>query len=171
MQGCDTLLMVGTGFPWSEFLPQDGAARSVQIDIEASMLSLRYPADVNPHGDAAETLAALLPLIRRKEDREWSKTIEANVAAWWKKLEGRAMAEANPVNPQRVVWEMSPLLPANAIVTSDSGSCANWYARDYGCSKASLRRSRAAWRRWARAISPRRSTPKSRRSSSVNMPS
>ena len=131
MQGCDTLLMVGTGFPWSEFLPKDGAARAVQIDIEASMLSLRYPADVNLHGDAAATLKALLPLIRRKDDREWSKTIEANVAAWWKKLEGRAKADANPVNPQRVVWEMSPLLPANAIVTSDSGSCANWYARDY----------------------------------------
>jgi pyruvate dehydrogenase (quinone) len=131
MQGCDTLLMVGTGFPWSEFLPKDGAARAVQIDIEAAMLSLRYPADVNLHGDAADTLKALLPLIKRKDDRDWAKKIEANVADWWEKLEGRAKAEANPVNPQRVVWEMSPLLPANAIVTSDSGSCANWYARDY----------------------------------------
>jgi pyruvate dehydrogenase (quinone) len=131
MQDCDTLLMVGTGFPWSEFLPKDGAARAVQIDIEASMLSLRYPADVNLHGDAAATLKALLPLIRRKDDREWSRTIESHMAAWWEKLEGRAKADANPVNPQRVVWEMSPLLPANAIVTSDSGSCANWYARDY----------------------------------------
>jgi pyruvate dehydrogenase (quinone) len=131
MQDCDTLLMVGTGFPWSEFLPKDGAARAVQIDIEASMLSLRYPVDANLHGDAAATLKALLPLIRRKDGREWSKTIETNVSAWWKKLEGRAMADANPVNPQRVVWEMSPLLPANAIVTSDSGSCANWYARDF----------------------------------------
>jgi pyruvate dehydrogenase (quinone) len=128
MQDCDTLLMVGTGFPWSEFLPKDGAARAVRIDIEASMLSLRYPVDVNLHGDAATTLKALLPLIRRNDGREWSKTIETNVSAWWKKLEGRAMA--NPVNPQRVVWEMSPLLPANAIVTSDSGSCANWY-RDF----------------------------------------
>jgi pyruvate dehydrogenase (quinone) len=131
MQGCDTLLMVGTGFPWSEFLPKDGAVRAVQIDIEASMLSLRYPAEVNLHGDAADTLKALLPLLRRKEDRKWSKTIEANVGTWWKKLEGRAKADAKPVNPQRVVWEMSPLLPANAIVTSDSGSCANWFARDY----------------------------------------
>jgi pyruvate dehydrogenase (quinone) len=131
MQGCDTLLMVGTGFPWSEFLPKDGAARAVQIDIEASMLSLRYPADVNLHGDAADTLKALLPLIKRKDDRDWLKTTEANVSAWWKKLEGRAKADASPVNPQRVVWEMSPRLPANAIVTSDSGSCANWFARDY----------------------------------------
>jgi pyruvate dehydrogenase (quinone) len=131
MQGCDTLLMVGTGFPWSEFLPKDGAARAVQIDIKASMLSLRYPVDVSLHGDAAATLKALLPLIQRKENREWAKTIETNITGWWKKLEGRAKAEANPVNPQRVVWEMSPLLPANAIVTSDSGSCANWYARDF----------------------------------------
>jgi len=73
MQGCDTLLMVGTGFPWSEFLPKDGAARAVQIDIKASMLSLRYPADVNLHGDASETLKALLPLIQRKENRDWAK--------------------------------------------------------------------------------------------------
>jgi pyruvate dehydrogenase (quinone) len=95
------------------------------------MLSLRYPAEVNLHGDAADTLKELLPLIRRKEDCDWSKTIETNVAAWWKKLEGRAMADARPVNPQRVVWEMSPLVPANTIVRSDSGSCANWFARDY----------------------------------------
>jgi pyruvate dehydrogenase (quinone) len=131
MQGCDTLLMVGTGFPWSEFLPKDGAARAVQIDIDASMLSLRYPADVNLHGDAADTLKALLPLIRRKDDRSWASQIESNIAAWWEKLEGRAMADAKPVNPQRVIWEMSPLLPANTIVTCDSGSCANWFARDY----------------------------------------
>jgi pyruvate dehydrogenase (quinone) len=131
MQGCDTLLMIGTGFPWSEFLPKDGSARAVQIDIEASMLSLRYPVDVSLHGDAAETIKALLPLIRHKDNRDWLKTIEANVAAWWEKLEVRAKVDADPVNPQRVVWEMSSLLPANAIVTSDSGSCANWFARDY----------------------------------------
>jgi pyruvate dehydrogenase (quinone) len=138
MQGCDTLLMVGTGFPWSEFLPKDGSARAVQIDVDASMLSLRYPAEVNLHGDAATTLNALLPLLKRKKDRDWSKTIEANIASWWKKLEGRAMADATPVNPQRVVWEMSPLVPANAIVTSDSGSCANWFARDYRVKKGQL---------------------------------
>src|SRR5213075_2062560 len=118
-------------FPWSEFLPKDGAARAVQIDIDASMLSLRYPAEVNLHGDAADTLQALLPLIRRKDDREWSNKIESSIASWRKKLEGRAMADADPVNPQRVIWEMSPLLPANSIITCDSGSCANWFARDY----------------------------------------
>jgi pyruvate dehydrogenase (quinone) len=131
MTDCDTLLMIGTGFPWAEFLPKDGAVRAVQIDIDAAMLGLRYPVDVNLHGDAAETLRALLPHLRRNEDRDWRDTIEHGVAQWWETLEARAMASANPVNPQRVVWEMSPRLPADTIVTSDSGSCANWYARDY----------------------------------------
>src|SRR3954466_195049 len=131
MQQCDTLLMIGTGFPWAEFLPKDEKVRAVQIDIDASMLSLRFPAEVNLHGDAAETLRLLNPKLKRKTDRGWRETIEKGVDAWWKKLERRAKADADPVNPQRVVWEMSPLLPDNAIVTSDSGSWANWYARDY----------------------------------------
>jgi pyruvate dehydrogenase (quinone) len=131
MTGCDTLLMVGTGFPWAEFLPKDGAARAVQIDIDPAMLGLRYPTEVNLHGSAKETLAALLPLLRRKGDRGWREEIEAGVADWWRTLEGRAMAAAKPINPQRIVWEMSPLLADDAIVTSDSGSCCNWYARDF----------------------------------------
>ncbi|MEA2882672.1 MAG: hypothetical protein QOH32_1928 [Bradyrhizobium sp.] len=131
MQQCDTLLMIGTGFPWAEFLPKDEKVRAVQIDIDASMLSLRFPAEVNLHGDAAETLRLLNPRLERKADRSWRESIEKGVDSWWSKLEGRAKAGADPVNPQRVVWEMSPLLPADAIVTSDSGSCANWYARDF----------------------------------------
>jgi pyruvate dehydrogenase (quinone) len=131
MTGCDTLLLIGTGFPWAEFLPKDGQARAVQIDLDPSMLGLRYPVEVNLHGDAVEALEALLPLLTRKEDRSWRDEIEQSVETWWKTLEERALAEANPVNPQRVVWEMSPRLPSDAIVTSDSGSCANWYARDY----------------------------------------
>jgi pyruvate dehydrogenase (quinone) len=131
MNECDTLLIVGSGFPWSEYLPKDGAARAVQIDIDPAMLSLRYPCEVNLHGDAAETLRALLPMLDRNEDRSWRWRIEGWLSDWWKVLEARAMTEAHPVNPQRVIWEMSPLLPDNAIVTSDSGSCANWYARDY----------------------------------------
>jgi pyruvate dehydrogenase (quinone) len=95
------------------------------------MLSLRFPAEVNLHGDAAETLRLLVPLLQPQADRSWRDSIEKGVQDWWKKLEGRAKANADPVNPQRVVWEMSPLLPANTIVTSDSGSCANWYARDF----------------------------------------
>jgi pyruvate dehydrogenase (quinone) len=131
MQQCDTLLMVGTGFPWAEFLPKDEKVRAVQIDIDPAMLSLRFPAEVNLHGDAAETLRLLVPKLQRKTDRSWRDGIEKGIEAWWKKLEGRAKADADPVNPQRVVWEMSPLLPPDAIVTSDSGSCANWYARDF----------------------------------------
>ena len=131
MNGCDTLLMIGTGFPWSEFLPKTGAARAVQIDIDPSMLSLRYPCEVNLHGSAKETLALLLPMLQRKSDRGWLRQIEAGMKEWWDTLEARAMTKAHPVNPQRVVWEMSPRLPEDAIVTSDSGSCANWFARDY----------------------------------------
>ena len=138
MTGCDTLLMVGTGFPWSEFLPKTGAARAVQIDIDPAMLSLRYPCEVNLHGDAAETLRLLLPLLERKADRDWRDTIEGWMRDWWGTLEARAVTKAHPVNPQRVVWEMSPRLPDNAIVTSDSGSCANWYARDYRVKRGQL---------------------------------
>ena len=130
MNGCDTLLMVGSGFPYSEFLPKEGQARGVQIDIQPGMLSLRYPMEVNLSGDSAETLRALLPLLEQKQDRSWREGIEKEVRDWWGVLEDRAMQPAKPVNPQRVTWELSPRLPERAIVTSDSGSCANWYARD-----------------------------------------
>jgi pyruvate dehydrogenase (quinone) len=131
MNGCDTLLIVGSGFPWSEFLPKNGQARAVQIDVDPAMLSLRYPCEVNLHGTARETLELLMPLLKRKADRGWREQIEKWLSEWWETLEARAMTRAHPVNPQRVVWELSPRLPENAIVTSDSGSCANWYARDY----------------------------------------
>ncbi len=130
MRDCDTLLVVGSGFPYSEFLPEEGDAKGVQIDIRPDMLSLRYPMEVNLVGDARETLQALLPLLKQKQDLSWRKEIETSVGEWWRTLEARAHAEANPVNPQRVVWELSPRLPDGVIVTSDSGSCANWYARD-----------------------------------------
>ena len=137
MTGCDTLLMIGTGFPWSEFLPKTGAARAVQIDIDPAMLSLRYPCEVNLHGDAAETLRLLLPMLTPKSGK-WRETLEGWMKDWWQTLEARALTRAHPVNPQRVVWEMSPRLPDNAIVTSDSGSCANWYARDYRVKRGQL---------------------------------
>ena len=130
MNECDALLIVGSGFPYSEFLPEDGRVRAVQIDIDPAMLSIRYPCEVNLHGDAAETLRALLPLLEEKQDRSWRTTIEEAVVDWWRTAENRAMQPANPINPQRVAWELSPRLPERAIVTSDSGSCANWYARD-----------------------------------------
>src|SRR5947209_10276610 len=123
MNGCDTLLIVGSGFPWSEFLPKTGAARAVQIDVDAAMLSLRYPCEVNLHGTAKETLALLLPMLKRKADHSWRGEIERGIKEWWETLEARAMTAAHPVNPQRVVWAMSPRVPDNVIVTSDSGSC------------------------------------------------
>ncbi|KIG10682.1 thiamine pyrophosphate-requiring protein [Caballeronia concitans] len=131
MTECDTLLMIGSGFPYSEFLPKEGQARGVQIDIKPDMLSIRYPMEVNLVGDSAETLRALLPLLEEKTDHAWRKDIEGWMGDWWKKLEKRALeAGTTGVNPQRTVWELSPRVPSNAIVTSDSGSCANWYARD-----------------------------------------
>jgi pyruvate dehydrogenase (quinone) len=130
MNECDTLLMIGSGFPYSEFLPEEGQARGVQIDLAPDMLSLRYPMEVNLEGDAAETLRALLPLLKAKEDTAWRDGIAKGVAKWWQVLEERAMQPAAPVNPQRVAWELSPRLPERVILTSDSGSCANWYARD-----------------------------------------
>ncbi|HEX4195984.1 MAG TPA: thiamine pyrophosphate-requiring protein [Caulobacteraceae bacterium] len=130
MTECDTLLMIGSGFPYSEFLPKEGKARGVQIDLAPDMLSLRYPMEVNLVGDAAETLKALLPLLHPKTDTAWRETIAKGLHKWWEVLEARAMQPANPVNPQRVTWELSPRLPETVILTSDSGSCANWYARD-----------------------------------------
>src|SRR5205823_4339168 len=130
MMECDTLLMIGSGFPYSEFLPKEGQARGVQIDIAPDMLSLRYPMEVNLAGDAAETLRSLFPFLEEKSDHTWRKSIEGWTRDWWKTLEDRAMQPADPINPQRVAWELSPRLPDRAIITSDSGSCANWYARD-----------------------------------------
>ncbi len=130
MADCDTLLMVGSSFPYSEFLPKEGQARGVQIDLDGKMLSIRYPMEVNLMGDSAETLQALLPLLTYKEDRSWREEIEKGVAKWWKVLEARAMHGADPINPQRVFWELSPRLPDNCILSSDSGTSANWFARD-----------------------------------------
>src|SRR5258706_1506029 len=130
MQDCDTLLMVGSGFPYSEFLPKEGRARGVQIDIESRMLNLRYPMEVALHGDSRLTLEALLPMLRRKEDRSWRKKIEEWMKNWWEILEARAMNSANPINPQRVFWELSPRMPDNSILCADSGSTTSWWARD-----------------------------------------
>ncbi|MFI8557971.1 thiamine pyrophosphate-requiring protein [Pseudomonas putida] len=130
MNECDTLLMIGSGFPYAEFLPEEGKARGVQIDIAPDMLGLRYPMEVNLQGDAADTLDALLPLLVHKEKRTWRERIEGWRKRWDDKLEKRALTPASPINPQRVVHELSPRLPDQAIITSDSGSCANWFARD-----------------------------------------
>ncbi|HEV7874854.1 MAG TPA: thiamine pyrophosphate-requiring protein, partial [Enterovirga sp.] len=130
MQGCDTLLMVGSGFPYTEFLPKAGQARGVQIDIKAEMLGLRYPMEINLVGDAAASLRALLPLLEARTDHAWRETIEQGVAQSWEEAHKLATTPADPINPQRVAHELSQRLPANAIVAADSGTTSVWYARN-----------------------------------------
>jgi pyruvate dehydrogenase (quinone) len=129
MRDCDTLLIVGSNMPYSQFLPEFGKARAVQIDLDGTLVGMRYPIEVNLVGDATATLQALLPLLSGPTDRAWREEIEENVAAWWSTMQRQAMLEARPVNPMRIVWELSERLPDNAIVSADSGSVANWYAR------------------------------------------
>ena len=129
MESCDALLMVGTSFPYSEWLPKEGQAKCVEIDIKARMIGIRYPVDVFLVGDAKQTLTELNGRLKRKEDRSWRETIEDNVREWWRIVEARAMQDADPMNPQRVVHELSQRLPDDAIVTADSGSSTNWWAR------------------------------------------
>lgn len=130
MNDCDTLLMVGTSFPYAEFLPREGQARAVQIDLDGRQLSLRYPVEVGLVGDARLTLEALLPLLEPKTDSPWREQIEKSVRRWRETVRARAMVDATPVNPQRPFLELSSRLPPHSIVTCDSGSAANWYARD-----------------------------------------
>ncbi|MBO2449518.1 thiamine pyrophosphate-requiring protein [Actinomadura barringtoniae] len=130
MNGCDTLLTVGSSFPYTQFMPGLDQARGVQIDIDPKMIGMRYPNEVNLVGDAAATLRALIPLLERKDDRAWREGIEANVTRWWETVGMEAMVEADPINPMRLFHELSERLPDDAIVAADSGSAANWYARN-----------------------------------------
>ena len=129
MRDCDTLLIVGSSFPYTQFLPDFDQARAVQIDIDGSLIGMRYPTEVNIVGDAATTLRALLPHLDSKPDRSWRTTIEANVERWWQTMEMEALVDADPVNPMRLFHELSSRLPHDAVVSADSGSSANWYAR------------------------------------------
>ncbi|GBE67442.1 thiamine pyrophosphate-requiring protein [Mycobacterium sp. MFM001] len=129
MRDCDTLLTIGSSFPYTQFLPGFGDARGVQIDIDPALIGMRYPNEVNLVGDAAATLRELIPLIQRKSDRSWREKIEKNVQRWWETMEMEANVSAEPINPMKLFAELSPKLPDNAIVTADSGSSANWYAR------------------------------------------
>lgn len=127
--GCDALLMVGTSFPYAEWLPEPGKARCVEIDIDPRMAGIRYPAEVVLVGDSADTLRALIPHLARKESRSWRHYLESEVERWWTILAERAMDDADPVNPLRVFHELSPRLPDDCILTADSGSATNWWAR------------------------------------------
>ncbi|WP_409181166.1 thiamine pyrophosphate-requiring protein [Amycolatopsis sp. VS8301801F10] len=130
MRDCDTLLIVGSNFPYSQFLPEYGQARAVQIDLDGRFIGMRYPTEVNLVGDAAATLRALLPKLNRNENRSWREKIEKNVADWWTTMDQQAEVGAKPVNPMRIVHELSKQIPGNAMVTADSGSSTNWYARN-----------------------------------------
>ncbi|WP_093798086.1 thiamine pyrophosphate-requiring protein [Streptomyces sp. Wb2n-11] len=129
MRDCDTLLTIGSSFPYSQFLPEFGKARAVQIDIDPHMIGMRYPYEVNLVGDARATLRELIPLLRRQESRDWFDEICAGVARWTEVMERRASLSADPVNPEHVAAALSPLLPDHAMITADSGSATNWFAR------------------------------------------
>jgi pyruvate dehydrogenase (quinone) len=129
MMDCDTLLTVGSNFPYTQFLPPLEQARAIQIDRSGKWIGMRYPYELNLVGDAKATLRALIPLLSRKTDRAWREEIEGNVVDSWQTLERQALTDADPVNPMRIFSELSDRLPGNAIVAADSGSAANWYAR------------------------------------------
>lgn len=129
MRHCDTLLMVGTSFPYAEFLPESGQARAVQIDIDAANLGLRYPTEVNLHGDARATLEALRQRVEPKTDRAWRDDLQEQIEDWWDTVAARANTEADPLNPQKIFWELSARLPDNALLAADVGTATDWYAR------------------------------------------
>jgi pyruvate dehydrogenase (quinone) len=129
VMNCDCLFMIGSSFPYAEWLPEPGQAKGVQIDIDARLVGIRYPMDVSLVGDSKDTLRQLIPHLRRKEDRSWREHIEQEIERWWEILAKRAMDDADPLNPLRVFHELSPRLPDDVIVTADSGSATNWWAR------------------------------------------
>jgi pyruvate dehydrogenase (quinone) len=127
---CDTLLIVGSNFPYAEWLPEEGSCRAVQIDIDGRLLGMRYsPTEANLVGDSKDTLQALIPLLERKQERSWRETIEGEIERWWRLMDNRAHLDATPINPQLVFAELSPRLPERCILTADSGSATNWWAR------------------------------------------
>ncbi|WP_179469066.1 thiamine pyrophosphate-requiring protein [Mycolicibacterium vinylchloridicum] len=129
MRDCDTLLIVGSNFPYTQFLPKFGQARAIQVDVDGTSIGMRYPTEINIVADAGATLRAIIPLLQPKNPTKWRDDIADNVARWWETMEKQAMLSAKPVNPMRVVWELSSRLPGDAMLSADSGSSTNWYAR------------------------------------------
>ncbi|SDR93889.1 thiamine pyrophosphate-requiring protein [Microlunatus soli] len=130
MRDCDTLIIIGSNFPYTQFLPELEQARAVQIDVDGRFIGMRYPTEINLVGDSATTLQALLPQLEHQQDRSWQQQVEKNVASWWETVHNEALVEADPINPMRIVSELSDRIPDDAIVTADSGSSTNWYARN-----------------------------------------
>ena len=132
MENCDTLLMVGTSFPYIEFLPKPGQARAVQIDIDPARIGLRYPVEVGVVGDGRTALKNLLPLLQRKDPNEGAnflKTAQEGMREWWQLMEQRAGDDHKPMNPQVVAGALDKRLAPDAIISSDSGTIATWFAR------------------------------------------
>jgi pyruvate dehydrogenase (quinone) len=129
LESCDTLLMVGTSFPYIEFLPKPGQARAVQIDLDPARIGLRYPVEAGLVGDSRRTLQALLPLLSRNDDRHFLEQAQAGMHEWWQLMEERGTRTDTPMKPQVVAWELGKRLHDDAIVASDSGTIATWFAR------------------------------------------
>jgi pyruvate dehydrogenase (quinone)/pyruvate oxidase len=129
MESCDTLLIVGTSFPYIEFYPKPGSARAVQIELDPKRIGLRYPVEVGLVGDSRRSLQELLPLLRRKDDRSFLQKAQDGMDEWWKLMEGHGTRKDTPMKPQVLAWEIGKRLQENAIVSSDSGTITSWFAR------------------------------------------
>jgi pyruvate dehydrogenase (quinone) len=129
MENCDTLLMVGTNFPYIEFYPKPGGARAVQIELDPKRIGLRYPVEVGLVGDSRRCLQELLPLLRRKDDRSFLQKAQDGMDSWWKLMEQQGTRADKPMKPQVLAWELGKRLAENAIVSSDSGTITTWFAR------------------------------------------
>jgi pyruvate dehydrogenase (quinone)/pyruvate oxidase len=129
MENCNTLLMVGTSFPYIEFLPKPGQARAVQIDLDPARLALRYPVEVGLAGDSRQTLQVLLPWLEPKKDRSFLETAQRGMQEWWALMEERGTSRDTPMKPQVVAWELGKRLSNSAIVSTDSGTITTWWAR------------------------------------------
>ncbi|PYV63399.1 MAG: pyruvate oxidase [Acidobacteria bacterium] len=129
IEDCDTLLMVGSSFPYLEYMPKPGQARGVQIDLDPKRIGLRYPVEVGLVGDSRNTLSELIPLLRRNEDRSFLQAAQAGMKDWWHMIEESGTRRDKPMKPQVVAWELGKLLRSDAIVSCDSGTIATWWAR------------------------------------------
>jgi pyruvate dehydrogenase (quinone)/pyruvate oxidase len=138
LEDCDTLLMVGTSFPYLEFMPKPGQAKGVQIDIDPKRISLRYPVDVGLVGDSKVVLQHLIPLLQRKDDRGFLKMAQAGMKDWWERMEKQATRMDKPMKPQVPAWELGKRLRSDAIVSCDSGTIATWWARHVPARKGQM---------------------------------
>lgn len=138
IQNCDTLLLIGTSFPYIEFYPKPGKARAVQIDLDAGRIGLRYPVEVGLNGDARETLRVLLPLLERKSNRSFLETAQKGMVEWQALMKERGTRTDKPMKPQVVAWNVGRLIDDNAIISCDSGTIATWFARQIPVRKGQL---------------------------------